>query len=181
MNHLPYFRLLDWALLLGTLVLAGSGCTKEKVNCGHGHTTFRLQLRIVDNRTGLDWFGALSAGALDSLQRLNTATPPSRVGTQLQWGPYYLDQGADQLPDAGGDLTNRYLLRLSPTDTDTVDATAHFGPLNKGACDAHHPLEVVELHYNGRLNGRYGAGNGLSDANFTCSGCESVLVFRKQR
>lgn len=157
-----------------------AGCTKEKVNCGHGHTAFNLTFKIVDDRNGADWFGQLSQAGLDSLRQLNLPSGPKQVGSQIKWG-LALDDGAYYLPASGGDLTQMLLLHMSPTDTDTVEAKVHFGPLADTPCDSYHKLEGLELRYNGRLNGRYGFGGGWNGANFTCSGCGSTEIVRKRR
>lgn len=163
-----------------TLSLLMAGCTKEKPNCGHGHTTFSLRFKIVDDRTGADWFGQLSPNGLDSLKQLNLPHGPQKVGSQITWG-LALDDGEYYLPATGGDLTQTLLLHLSPTDTDTVEAKVPFGPLANDPCDTYHNLETMELRYNGRLNGRYDRTSGWNGANFVCSGCGSIEVVRKRR
>jgi hypothetical protein len=166
-----------FALAIG---LAASGCGKEDVNCGHGHTAFNLRFRILDDHNGKEWFAPLSQAGLDSLQRLNPPDGPQRAGTQILWG-LSLDKDAYFLPATGGNLTQTLYLHLSPTDTDTVEAKVQFGPLADTPCDSYHKLEGLELRYNGRLNGRYGYGGSWNGANFTCSGCGSVEVVRKRR
>ncbi|WP_201985973.1 hypothetical protein [Hymenobacter rubidus] len=168
---MPFF-----AFVLG---LGASGCAKEKVNCGHGLTTFYLTFKIVNDRTGADWFKQLSQAGLDSLSRLNPPRGQQPVGTPVLWG-ISLSDGAYYLPATGGELTHTLLLHLSPTDTDTVEAKAQFGPLVNTDCNAYHELKGLELRYNGRLNGRYGFGGSWNGANFSCSGCGSVEVVRKR-
>ncbi|MGY3087364.1 hypothetical protein ACVWYF_000390 [Hymenobacter sp. UYAg731] len=51
--------------------LSQSGCAKANVECGHGVPYSLLRFQIVDDRTGLDWFGKASKASLDSVVRLN--------------------------------------------------------------------------------------------------------------
>ncbi|MDO7847698.1 hypothetical protein Q5H92_15115 [Hymenobacter sp. M29] len=165
-------------LIAGGLV--ASGCSKEKVNCGHGFPTNSFRFQVVDERTNSDWFDGPGRPPVDTLKRLNNNPYGiTKIGSQVVWEGGFGNYRA--LPEGGGDLRNVFLIRVSATDTDTVDVRANFGPLKKSEClpDMHY-IQTVEFRYNGRLNDAYDfVGNGKK-ASFLCAGCGTILVFRKR-
>lgn len=178
-----YFFPASYALLLAGALLAG--CAKEKVSCGHGVPTPRLRFQIVDDQTGADWFDSPGSLSPDSLQRLNSAIyrylSISRIDTKVQWATLFLGQDEYYLPETGGELMDTYLLRLSTTDTDTLEARTQFGRLITDACQHQHYLQTVELRYNGRVSGMYSASSQPNVGNFYCAGCEPIIALRKRR
>ena len=148
--------LLARLVLLGGLAVGVGGCEKEEERrCGMGVPSAHLRYQIVDERTGAN---------------LLLASAPTTVGQQR----YYL-------PTAGGDLTDIYLLQLSPADTDTLELKTHFSPLRVEECYSLHWLQRLEVFYNGRHNGTYPATGQARDlGEFYCNGCEPVVVLRKR-
>jgi hypothetical protein len=162
------------ALFVGTLI--ASSCTKEKINCGHGYPSAAFRFHLVDDRTGAEWFAAPRSFSLDTLKKLNSSTnqAPVVVDKKVVWSGFGL--GNDYtLPKSGGDKSYTYLIRLSATDTDTIDARVIYGALSDDACPVgFRYAEKVEFKYNGRPNGAY------ITSGFYCGGCATILTFRKR-
>ena len=109
-------------MLLGGLSVGASGCEKEEERrCGMGHSPAHMRFQVVDARSGISW--------------PNQPTP----------GTTYLGKQACYLPAAGGDLTDTHLLRLSDTDTDTLELRMHFGALITFGCQPINWLERLEI------------------------------------
>ena len=151
------YPLLARTSLLLALVLSMAGCEKEEERrCGMGRASPYMGFQVVDERNGTPW--------------------PSQ--------PYphkiYLGEKAYYLPTAGGDLTDTHVLRLSDTDTDTLEVRMHFGALVTFGCQPINWLERLEIYYNGRANSSYQVATGKMLGEFYCNGCEPVVVLRKR-
>jgi hypothetical protein len=168
----PHCRLWRPAVLLATAWLA-TGCAKEKLSCGNAVPTAAVRFGLLDDRTGTEWFAAPRLFSLDTLQKLNGGYSPVLVDQKVVWG---FGLGNDYgLPQSGGDKPLTYYLRLSRTDTDTVEAHVSYGALQADACpEGFRYAETVEFRYNGRPAGRY------IGSSFYCSGCSKTIAFRKR-
>ncbi|MDO7852535.1 hypothetical protein [Hymenobacter convexus] len=168
----PVFRLSLPALLLATGGLA-IGCSKEKLNCGNAWPSAAVRFSLLDDRTGAEWFAAPRVFSLDTLQKFNSVNSPVLVDQKVVWG---FGLGNDYgLPQSGGDKTLTYYLRLSRTDTDTVEARVVYGAMTEGTCpEGFSYASTVEYRYNGRPAGAY------AGSSFYCSGCSKIIAFRKQ-
>ena len=183
MYSLFIFHDAKWATaLLVATGLCGSGCAKEKVVCGHPMPIAGYRFQIIDDRTGLDWFEPAGRPLLDSIKRWNNQRDfyISKIDKQVVWSGFGF--GASyKLPTSGGDLTNSYIIRVGPTDTDTIETRTHFGPLTKIECSPTlNYVESVEFRYNSRLNSSYGNNPNSAHAQFYCNGCGTIMVFRKR-
>lgn len=149
MTHFYPFRTWAWAA-----VLVLTACRKEPVNCGHGFTVGRLSYEIVDGQ-GLDWLARPAAPPLDSLRRFNAAdnVRVGRPAQRVRIGGFQLNEYG--VPAGGGDQRYTQYLRLSRTDTDTVEALVRFGPLNDSKCQPLHAVQGMEVRYNGRPAGSF--------------------------
>ena len=166
-------RLLSWATPFCALAigLTTTGCVKEKVNCGHGVPNAALRFHLIDDRTGLEWLAAPRAFSPDTLKKLNPDYTVSQADKSVVWSGFSLgnDYG---VPTSGGDFTTTYLLRLSAADTDTIRAHVVYGDAADSECFRY--AKTVDFQYNGRPAGTFAGGG------FYCSGCGTVVAFRKR-
>jgi hypothetical protein len=128
---------------------------------------------VLDDRTGTEWFAAPRIFSLDTLQKLNSEILPVLADQKVVWG---FGLGNDYgLPQSGGERTLTYYLRLSRTDTDTVEARMGYGAQkDDNPCPTYRYAETVAFRYNGRPAGRF------IGSSFYCSGCSSIITFRKR-
>lgn len=169
---MPHFSWLRAAVCISAGGLVA--CDKDPVNCGQGFTVTLVSYEIVDGQ-GLDWLARPGSPPIDSLRSMNAANHArvERPAQRVRIGGFQL--GEDGVPDAGGDQHYTHYLRLSRTDTDTVEVLVHFGALNHAACQRFHAVNGMELRYNGRPAGRF-TGN---DAQGYAADWGKVVVLHK--
>lgn len=173
--HFPFGRASGATLLLiATMGLIESSCTKEKVDCGQSIPNGIIRFQLVDDRTGLEWFMPPRPFSLDTLRKLNDQYF-TQTGNGLIWSGISLANDY-ALPNAGGDKTATYFIRLNSKDTDTIQVHTFFGPVSESSCGYRY-AQSVQVRYNGKPNGSYDSNQA---GGFYCSGCGPILTFRKR-
>ena len=137
--------------VLAVLPVLFASCHKEQPLCGDPAFGKFVSYDIVEAATGRDWFAGPGRPPGDSLRLLAHGFGPvqlaRRVGAGYRVGPI----------DVDGRLVSTHLLRISPTDLDTVVVNLRYGAVQNDPCGYGPPLEELQVTYNGRPNGRYRA------------------------